>query len=191
MPIQSNLLKVVLADKDIEQRWRKLPASKKLMLKNCQFVFMDFDGVFTDNKVYVDEQGREMVRCDRSDAYGVELLNKQAGVEFMIISSETNLLVSARAKKVGIPCRQGVVDKLKVLNKMSSSKKISLKDVIYIGNDINDLDCLQAVGLAVTVSDAYPPIRKYAGLITAHAGGNGALREVFELLIIAQLAHKN
>lgn len=187
----SNILKVILNDRNIKKRFSKLSTPQKNKLKNTRFVFLDFDGVLTDNKVFLDQTGKEMVCCDRSDTFGVKLLNKQANIFFMIISSEKNKVVAARAKKLGIPCRRGVNNKLSVLKRAALSKKIDLKHSIYIGNDINDLDCFQAVGLAIAVADSYPPIKKYTHLITASPGGNGALREICELLIMAQLAHNN
>lgn len=136
----------------------------------------DFDGVFTDNHVFVFEDGREAVRCSRADGFGLSLL-KSLGVHLLVISTETNPVVSARCKKLDIKCIQGSNDKAGVLKNEAAKLGVSLREIAYIGNDLNDLDCLKIVGFPAAVSDAYPEVIEISRYITQKPGGYGAVRE--------------
>src|SRR5947207_3214111 len=114
------------------------------LLKGVRLVVFDFDGVFTDNRVIVAEDGKESVVCDRSDGLGLNML-RERGIEMVIISTEVNPVVQMRAKKLKLPCISGCEDKLEALNAILKEKKISLGETAYIGNDINDLPCLWKV----------------------------------------------
>ena len=113
----------------------------------------DFDGVMTDNKVFIDQNGNEMVQVNRADGLGIKLIT-DLGIDQIIISTEENEVVSARAKKLNLPCFQGVVDKLSVLKEYCHRKKISLYSIGYVGNDINDYEVMKEIEETYCPSDA-------------------------------------
>lgn len=159
-------------------------------LAAIRLLVLDFDGVMTDNRVIVLEDGREAVLCSRGDGMGMDRL-REAGLPVAVISKEGNPVVTARCRKLKIPCVQGVGDKLPVLRGIVADHGITLADVAYMGNDINDLECMQAVGLAIAPADAEPPILRIAGLVTIARGGFGAVREVADLIVAARDAGPN
>lgn len=150
-------------------------------LKKVRMVFFDFDGVFTDNRVVVSDNGRESVVCCRSDGLGLRRLDSVA-VKYMIISSEKNRVVEYRARKLGVDCVYGVDDKLNELKKAAQEKNVPLAAVAYLGNDINDSDCLKAVGFPVVVADAWDEVRPLAVLVLKRNGGFGAVRELCDMV---------
>jgi 3-deoxy-D-manno-octulosonate 8-phosphate phosphatase (KDO 8-P phosphatase) len=155
------------------------------LLKAVRFVAFDFDGVFTDNRVFVSQTGEESVACCRSDGLGLARL-REAGVDCMIISTEENPVVSARAAKLKITCRQGVTDKLAALREEVARRSLSLEQTAFVGNDINDATCLGAVGLPVLVADAWEEVRQFARLMLERRGGEGAVREFCDRVWQAQ-----
>ncbi len=150
--------------------------------RRVRLVVFDFDGVFTDNTVLVASDGTESVRCWRSDGLGLRAL-RDHGVELFVLSTETNPVVSVRCAKLGLPCRQGCEDKAAALAELASARGFPLGDVAYVGNDINDLACLERVGLPVIVADAHPSVLGVARWRTAARGGRGAVREVCDELV--------
>jgi len=146
-------------------------------------VLFDFDGVFTDNKVYVDEAGRETVQCDRSDGWGLEQL-KKTGIKIMVLSTEKNPVVTARCKKLGLECRQGLGEnKFESLQNWCAKNKIKPVEVVFVGNDVNDIECLKASGFAVVPADAYPETKLVADRVLKLNGGQGAVRELCDILL--------
>jgi 3-deoxy-D-manno-octulosonate 8-phosphate phosphatase (KDO 8-P phosphatase) len=145
-----------------------------------RLVAFDFDGVFTDNMVYVFEDGAEAVRCFRSDGIGLQKLKKW-DIETIIISTEANPVVSARARKLKISCIQDCQDKLAVLKDIAQEKNITLNEVAFVGNDINDLSCLECVALPIVVQDAFQEVVPTALYQTQRPGGHGAVREICDL----------
>ena len=145
-----------------------------------RLVAFDFDGVFTDNMVYVFEDGTEAVKCSRGDGIGLQKL-KRLGIETVIISTESNPVVSARARKLKIRCVQNCADKLKTLNDMAQEAGISLAEAAFVGNDINDLACLKHVALPIVVQDAHRDVIPLGLYQTRNPGGHGAVREVCDL----------
>lgn len=154
---------------------------KKKKIQNLKLIFFDFDGVFTNNLVSIDENGIESVTCNRSDGYGLKLL-KEVGVDYLIISSEVNNVVVKRAEKLKIECHSGVENKLALLKEILNKKKISHKNAAFVGNDINDIECMKFLGLSVSVRDAYPNVKKVSDLILKKSGGYGAVRELCEII---------
>ncbi len=124
------------------------------VIRKIRLVAFDFDGVFTDNMVYVLQDGSEAVRCNRSDGIGLQKL-KKLGIAAVIISTESNPVVSARAQKLKIRCFQNCEDKRKTLENVVQESGISLDEVAFVGNDINDQPCLNHVGLPIVVNDAH------------------------------------
>lgn len=145
-------------------------------------VVTDFDGVHTDDTVMTDAAGRESVRVSRSDGMGIALL-RRAGIPVLILSSETNQVVSARARKLQVDVRQGVDDKASVLREWADEQGVSLAQVAYIGNDINDLGCLEVVGYPVAVPEAHPLVLAASRVIVSRTGGHGAVRELADRVL--------
>lgn len=148
---------------------------------------LDFDGVLTDDRVLLGEDGAEFVMCSRSDGMGLARL-KAAGLPVMILSSETNPVVSARARKLGLPVEQGVCDKAAALRRLVETHGVTLAEVAYVGNDVNDVACLRLAGLAVTPADARPEACACAHHVLDACGGRGAVRELCDALLSAQSA---
>lgn len=144
-------------------------------------IFFDFDGVFTDNKVIVNENGTESVVCDRSDGIGLSRIIS-GGLKVYIVSTETNPVVSARAKKLKIQAYQSVSDKLYTIKKILAQDGISKEDAMFVGNDINDIEVMKFVGLSAAPADAYPEVKSIANIILKKNGGCGAVREVCDFI---------
>jgi N-acylneuraminate cytidylyltransferase len=153
----------------------KLPKTPKL-------VVFDFDGVFTDNRVLIDQDGKEAVLCDRGDGMSIDWL-RSANIPGLILSKERNRVVEARARKVGLDVAQAVDGKAAFLREWCASNSINLSDVVYLGNDLNDLECFAIVGFSVAVSDAAPQVLEAADLILSRPGGRGAIRELIEAIL--------
>jgi YrbI family 3-deoxy-D-manno-octulosonate 8-phosphate phosphatase len=149
-------------------------------IRAVRLVAFDFDGVFTDNSVFVFEDGREAVRCNRSDGIGLRKLER-LGLATMIISTEANPVVTARSRKLKIRCIQNCEDKGAILESVLQELALSAEEVAFVGNDVNDLPCLTRVGLPIVVQDAHPDVFPYARYRTRHPGGHGAVREVCDL----------
>lgn len=156
---------------------RPIPSEVKLIVS-------DFDGVITDNRVWTDQDGKETVVASRSDSMHVRTL-REKGIEVMVLSSEPNPVVRARAEKMGVESIQGVDIRSKgeALKQLLSEKKIDPANVVYIGNDLNDLPCFEIAGWAVAVADAYPEVLQAADYVLTKQGGHGAVREVCELVL--------
>jgi YrbI family 3-deoxy-D-manno-octulosonate 8-phosphate phosphatase len=150
-------------------------------LRLIRLVAFDFDGVFTDNAVYVSQDGTETVRCVRSDGLGLQALTA-LGVATVVISTETNPVVSARSRKLAIRCIQGCDDKRAALERVVTELALTMPETAFVGNDVNDLDCLKVVGLPVVVADAHEDVVPYAMYRTKTPGGHGAVREVCDLI---------
>lgn len=150
--------------------------------KNPKLVVFDFDGVMTDDTVIVDQNGVESVRCSRSDGMGLRLL-REHGIGAMVLSSERNPVVIMRCKKLNLECIHGVLKKGEMLESYLNEQQIDPVDVIYVGNDVNDLPCFPLVGCAVVPADAHFRVKKEADIVLSHNGGEGAVRELCDMLI--------
>ena len=150
-------------------------------LKKIELIVYDFDGVMTDNKVYVDQFGKESVQVNRGDGLGVSEI-KKIGIRQIIISTEKNAVVSTRAKKLKIECLQGVDNKQIVLKDYCKQKKIPIEGVAFVGNDINDLDAMEMAGYAFCPADAHRSIKRISDHTFQAKGGSGVIRELFEYL---------
>jgi N-acylneuraminate cytidylyltransferase len=123
-----------------------------------------------------------MVAANRRDGMGVNLLHK-AGIKMIVMSSEKNSVVQVRCNKLNLPVIQGIEEKKNVLKKYLLVNKINAENVIYVGNDINDVPCFAEVGCALAVADAHPTALRQADIVLRHDGGHGAVREVCDLLL--------
>lgn len=170
-------------------------------LASIHTLVFDFDGVFTDNKVWVDQDGGEFVRCDRGDGLAFDLLRsamrkQPASFEYFILSKEPNSVVLARAKKLGIVCHLGIKNKLQFITQYLSDRfpqeKNPFSGLVYLGNDLNDLPVMRRAGFSVAPADAHPVIRQVAHLTLPQRGGNGFIRAFIETILgINELSEEN
>ena len=154
----------------------------KLEIENLSAIFFDFDGVLTTNKVYVDQDGVEMVCCNRSDGLAFDLLRK-FDIPVFIISSETNSVVTARSKKLGIQVIQGVKKKNELLNEVCIEKNINLSKALFVGNDLNDYYAMKSCGYSICPSDSHYKIKDIADYVLKSRSGEGVAREIVEDLM--------
>lgn len=159
-----------------EQGRRPFPVEPRLLV-------LDFDGVLTDDRVWVDQDGREMVAASRADGFGLERLRKLTKLDVMVMSKETNPVVAARCAKLKLDVLQSVGDKASALKDLYKERGLKAEDVLFVGNDLNDLPCFPLVGFAAAPADADPAVLRAADLILNKPGGFGAVRELCELLI--------
>jgi YrbI family 3-deoxy-D-manno-octulosonate 8-phosphate phosphatase len=152
-----------------------------LLPERIAAIVFDFDGVFTDNRVLVLEDGTEGVVCHRGDGWGFECA-RRLGLPMLVLSTEENPVVAARCRKLKLECRQGFKRKLPVLQAWLQEHRLNAAEVIYVGNDTNDLECMRFVGIPLAVADAYPEVKSAARIVLQSAGGHGAAREVLELV---------
>ena len=174
-----------LADWEIAEAIHKKFESSEphlLLPERPGLIVFDFDGVFTDNRVIVSEDGKESVLCDRGDGMALEWL-RETGIPSMILSKERNPVVEARARKVKTEVFQAVDGKADFLRAWCVSHAIDLRSVIYVGNDLNDLECIRLVGCGVAVADAVPEVLASARLVLEKSGGRGAIRELIHLVL--------
>jgi N-acylneuraminate cytidylyltransferase len=164
----------------LELQSKSQPSAESL--QSIKAIVFDFDGVMTDDQVYITETGEEMVMASRSDGMGISAL-KNAGLKLLILSKERNPVVTKRAEKLQIEVIQACDNKLEALTKWLSKNQLPLSQCAYVGNDINDLQCMQAVKLAIAPNDAHPQATQAAHWRLTRAGGKGAIRELSDAII--------
>ena len=174
-PVDFKVAEMLMGQHAQEQKLQALP-------EKIAALVLDFDGVITDNRVITFQDGSEAVLADRSDGWGLGQL-KKTGLPILVLSTEANPVVSARAKKLKLPCLQGLDDKWSALKSWLDEKGIDPAQVVYVGNDDNDLTCMANVGFIVAPADAYPNVLEIADLVLEHYGGDGAVRELCDLLL--------
>ena len=152
------------------------------MPDRIRLVVLDFDGTLTDDRVWVDETGREMVAAHRGDGFGIARL-REAGVQVVILSRETNPVVAARARKLEVPVYQSVNDKAVAMRSLLEKYGVPATETVFVGNDVNDLPAFAEVGWAVAVADAHPEVRRAADRVLSRPGGHGAVRELCDLIL--------
>jgi N-acylneuraminate cytidylyltransferase len=170
---------------------RELPmvlpgGSKRPLPRQVGLLIFDFDGVMTDDRVWVDQEGHESVAANRQDGLGIAMLRK-AGIPMLVVSTETNPIVAARCRKLELTSIQGVGDKKAVVQSLIAERRLDPQQVVYLGNDVNDLPCFPLVGCAVVVADAHMDVIPQADLILTRKGGHGAVRELCDLILKNQL----
>lgn len=171
------------ADLDLMQRlMTRLDVQITPNLSRVRLLILDFDGVMTDNRVIVQQDGTESVVCHRGDGLGIERV-RAAGVKVVVLSKETNPVVNARSTKLGIECIQACNSKLAAIMKMAEEGNLDAAQIAYVGNDINDIECLQWCGVGIAVADAHESVRLVADWVITKAGGSGAVREVCDQLL--------
>lgn len=155
---------------------------KRALPKQIDLIIFDFDGVMTDDRVWVDQDGHEAIAANRRDGMGIAALHK-AGIPMVVLSTEPNPVVSARCRKLELPVIQGLSDKSAALRLLLQERQLDPSHIVYLGNDVNDLPCFPLVGCAVVVADAHPDVIAHADLVLSHPGGHGAVRELCDRII--------
>jgi N-acylneuraminate cytidylyltransferase len=154
----------------------------ELLPRHVTALVLDFDGVLTDNTVLTSQDGTEAVGGNRSDGLGIEML-RNAGIRVAVLSKERNPVVAARCRKLGVECVQGLDDKQAALKQYLAEHAIDPGEVVFIGNDANDADCLALVACGAIVADAHPSVHAVADVVLTRAGGDGAVREMADLIL--------
>jgi len=163
----------------------------RTVLKGIRLFATDVDGVLTDAGMYYSESGDEWKKFNTRDGMGIKLLQK-AGLVTAIVTQERTRLVARRAEKLAIPeLHQGVMDKLSVIREMAARHGISLQQVAYIGDDVNDIEALQAVGFSAAPADGLPQVLKVVDYVCRQKGGEGAVRELAEMILLSRPGAKN
>ncbi|QDP00305.1 3-deoxy-manno-octulosonate-8-phosphatase KdsC [Thalassotalea sp. PS06] len=163
----------------VESRILKIASKIKLLV--C-----DVDGVFSDGRIYLGNDGEELKCFNTKDGFGIKALQK-AGVEVAIITGRTSNIVTNRMTNLGVKhLVQGEEDKLPAMKKIMETCKVSMDQVAYIGDDVPDMPCIIEAALGVAVSDAHPLVSQHANYITFLNGGCGAVRELCDLIIQAK-----
>ncbi|MEU5719169.1 acylneuraminate cytidylyltransferase [Streptomyces sp. NPDC020403] len=145
-------------------------------------VVLDFDGTQTDDRVLIDSDGRETVAVHRGDGLGIAAL-RRAGLPLLILSTEQNPVVAARARKLQVPVLHGIDRKDLALKQWCEEQSIDPDRVLYVGNDVNDLACFGLAGWPVAVASAHDSVRAAARAVTTTPGGFGAIREIAAWLL--------
>lgn len=157
--------------------------------KDVDLIVYDFDGVMTDNRVLVFQDGTEAVIVNRADGLGVSLI-RDLGIPQLILSTETNPVVKARADKLRLEVIASCADKGRTLKEYCAQKGYLLSRVMYIGNDLNDFEVMKIVGFPVAPADAHPDIKSLAKLITKAKGGEGVIRELSDFFTVTTFQKK-
>ncbi|MBU0581102.1 MAG: HAD hydrolase family protein [Candidatus Margulisbacteria bacterium] len=181
--------------------YESLSGNLKFSFSRIKLIVMDFDGTFTDNTIVHHADGTEAVVRSKYDSMGIDLL-KEAGVydksnyennghklDILIMSKEANPVVISVAQKVKIKCLPKLDTKIHTFKEEIKRRGLDSSQVLYMGNDINDIACIQEAGLGVAVNDAAEQVKAVADYVTTHKGGKGAFREVCELILYAQNKH--
>ncbi len=153
-------------------------------LKAIRLFALDFDGVFTDNRVWVDDAGREMVVCDRADSLGLKLIReRRPDIRVVVISKETSGVVKGRCDKLKIEALTGIDDKAKAFAGLMTREGVQPSQTAFIGNDINDLECIRMAGVGIATADAVEEAKLAADYVTRARGGKGAIRECTDMIL--------
>jgi YrbI family 3-deoxy-D-manno-octulosonate 8-phosphate phosphatase len=156
------------------------------VLRRIRLFATDVDGVLTDAGMYYSESGDEWKKFNTHDGMGIKLLQR-AGLVTAIVTQERTRLVARRAEKLAIPeVHQGTIDKLSVIRDMATRHRIALHEVAYIGDDVNDIEALRTVGFSAAPADGLPQVLRMVDYVCRKKGGEGAVREVVELILEAQ-----
>jgi len=150
-----------------------------MTLEDIDAFIFDFDGVLTNNLVHLDQNGKESVSCSRADGLAFDVLRKLDKPAF-ILSTENNPVVTMRAKKLKVPVVQGVDDKVEAIKKLVNKNNFNLKNIVYVGNDLNDYLVMQLCGYSACPADSHSKIKSVSSIILSTNGGDGIVRELLE-----------
>jgi YrbI family 3-deoxy-D-manno-octulosonate 8-phosphate phosphatase len=151
----------------------------KIKISEINAFIFDFDGVLTDNKVYLNQDGLEFVSCSRADGLAFDVLRKLKKSVY-ILSTEKNTVVSTRAEKLGVPVLQGIENKKEALRDLVSKQSYQLANILYVGNDLNDYQAMNICGFTVCPADSHEKIKKISTIVLKTNGGFGVVRELLE-----------
>lgn len=151
----------------------------KISLDKIDAFVFDFDGVLTNNLVHLDQDGKEWVSCSRADGLAFDVLRRLEKPSY-ILSTETNLVVSARAKKLKIQALQGIKNKVDALSSLAKSQGYRLSRVLYVGNDLNDFHAMKLCGYSACPADSHVKIKELSSIVLNTNGGQGIVRELLE-----------
>jgi len=151
----------------------------KYNIDSFELIILDFDGVLTDNHVYLSENGIESVKCSRADGLGFDAL-RRINKKCIILSTENNKVVTRRAEKIGVEAFQGVKSKTDFIESYTQDMGIKSENIIFVGNDLNDFHAMSICGLAICPSDAHEKIKAISDIVLSKAGGEGIIREILE-----------
>jgi len=169
-------------DLELTRAQHRRSATSSSLPEKIEAVVFDFDGVLTDNRVIVDQHGVESVSCSRGDGMGISLLRK-VGVQVFVISKERNPVVEARCRKLQIEFLQAIDDKRPALEQLLGERGLSREGTLFVGNDINDVECMRWAACGVAVADAHPSALAAADLVLEKPGGFGAARELADRIL--------
>lgn len=164
------------------QRLEAVKATAHGFPSRVEGIAFDFDGVFTDDRVAVDENGAESVQCSRRDGMGIEML-RAAGIPMVVISKERNPVVARRCEKLQLCYLQGCDDKINALKSWIVEHRLDVRNVVFVGNDVNDLECMAFAGYSACPADADPRVKSSASMLLRSPGGKGAIRELAETIL--------
>ena len=150
-----------------------------MTLEDIDAFIFDFDGVLTNNLVHLDQNGKESVSCSRADGLAFDVLRKLDKPVF-ILSTENNPVVTMRAKKLKVSVVQGADDKVEAMKKLVNKNSYNLKNILYVGNDLNDYLVMQLCGYTICPADSHPKIKEISNVVLKANGGNGIVRELLE-----------
>ena len=157
----------------------KRPIKYDLITDKIDALVFDFDGVLTDNFVHIDQDGKELVSCSRSDGLAFDVLRK-LNIPTYILSTEKNPVVTARANKLKVLALQGIGNKVEELTRLSDKEGFDLNRILYVGNDLNDYRVMQLCGYTACPSDSHDSIKEIATFVLNTEGGKGVVRELLE-----------
>ncbi len=165
---------------------KRIPAKIRRKAQRIKLLLLDVDGVLSDGRIVVDNEGQEMKYFDARDGHGIRLLAR-AGIEVGLLTGRSSRVVTHRARDLGIRMvYQKVFNKVDVYQKIKQRKRLTDLEVAYVGDDIVDLPVLRRVGLSIAVRDAWEGLKNKVDYVTERKGGRGAVREVVEMLLHAQ-----
>ncbi len=175
-----------MAQRTLMKRIARPRKVSRKILQCIRLFATDVDGVLTDAGMYYAESGDEWKKFNTRDGMGLKLLQK-AGIVTAIVTQERTKLVARRAEKLAIPeLHQGVLDKLSLVREMAARHGLTLSQVAYIGDDVNDLETLKEVGFSATPADGMPQVAAAVDYVCQKKGGEGAVREICEMILAAQ-----
>jgi YrbI family 3-deoxy-D-manno-octulosonate 8-phosphate phosphatase len=174
---------------DTPEDWREVeellirsqtPIREKI--ERVKIILSDFDGVWTDNRVYTDASGAETLKCSKEDSLGLDRFRDRSAIPLLVVSKEKNEILRRRCEKLGLPVLSSIDHKFGAITQELLRRRFSWSQACYVGNDVNDLECIRTAGLSFCPADARPEIRSQVDYILSHPGGDGAIREMLELL---------
>ncbi len=166
--------------------YQQIPACLLQKASQIRLLICDVDGVFSDGRIYLGNQGEELKAFHTRDGYGIKAL-RQAGIEVAVITGRQSDIVSQRMRSLTVPyVYQGQEDKIPAFTELQQQLKLTPAQIAYIGDDLSDWAVMQHCGLSVAVKDAHPYLRRHSDYCTSLSGGFGAVRELCDLLLISQ-----